>query len=124
MLKRVMPRFFFGSFLSHMPKNAVGECFSLSLVSDLEKVWMSGWCGGECHDFPWIFSCLTVPKKFVGEPFGVSLFSGIENFYAQEGFVTIFSRVFFCLTVPKNAVGESFSHSIISDIEEVWMRGW
>ena len=54
----------------------------------------------------------------------MSLVSGIEKFYAQEGFVTIFSRVFFCLTLPKNAVGESFSHSLISDIEEVWMRGW
>ena len=37
----------------------------------------------------WIF-CLTVPKNFVGEPFSVSLILGIENFYASEGYVTIF----------------------------------
>ena len=36
-----------------------------------------------------IFFCFTVPKNFVGEPFSVSLISGIENFYASEGYVTI-----------------------------------
>ena len=37
-----------------VPKNAVGEPFSLSLVSGIEKVWMRGWGGGakECQDFP------------------------------------------------------------------------
>ena len=39
--------------------------------------------------------CLTVPKNFVGEPFSVSLISGIEKFYASEGYVTIFRRKFF-----------------------------
>ena len=29
------------------------------------------------------------------EPFSVSLISGIENFYASEGYVTIFRRKFF-----------------------------
>ena len=29
-----------------MPKNAVGEPFSLSLISDIEKIWMRGWWGG------------------------------------------------------------------------------
>ena len=41
------------------------------------------------------FFCLTVPKKFVGEPYRVSLISGIEKFYASEGYVTIFRRNFF-----------------------------
>ena len=27
------------------PKNAVGEPFSLSLISGIEKVWMRGWVG-------------------------------------------------------------------------------
>ena len=36
------------------------------------------------------FFCLTVPKKFVGQPFSVSLISGMETFYASEGYVTIF----------------------------------
>ena len=34
-------------------------------------------------------------EKFVGEPFRVSLISGIEKFYALEGYVTIFHRNFF-----------------------------
>ena len=29
-----------------VPKNAVGEPFSLSLFSGIEKVWMRGWGGG------------------------------------------------------------------------------
>ena len=32
---------------------------------------------------------------FVGESFSVSLISGIENFYAQKGYITIFCRKFF-----------------------------
>ena len=48
-----------------------------------------------------------------------SLVSGIENFYASEGYVTILCR-FFCLTVPKNFVGESFSVSLISGIEKCY----
>ena len=54
-----------------MPKNAVGEPFSLSLLSGIEKVWTRGWGGGggECQDFPSKFFFLTVPKFFVEEPF-------------------------------------------------------
>ena len=45
-----------------------------------------------------------------GESFSVSLISGIEKFYASEGYVTIFDFLskFFSLTVPKNLVGEPF----------------
>ena len=49
-----------------------------------------------------------MPKNFVGEPFSVSLVSGIEKFYASEGYVTIFCRKFFCLTVLKKFVEEPF----------------
>ena len=75
--------------------------------------------------------CLTLPKNFVQEPSSVSLLSGIENFYALEGYVTIFCRIFlsdsaerlrrrgggeyqhfpsktFYLTVPKVFVEEPF----------------
>ena len=38
--------------------------------------------------------CLTVSKNFVGQPFSDSLFSGIEKFYASEGYVTVFCRHF------------------------------
>ena len=77
-----------------MPKIFVGEPFSVSLISGIEKVWMRGWMGGECQDFPSKSSYLTVPKNFVGQPFRVSLISGIEKFYASEGYVTIFVEVF------------------------------
>ena len=50
--------------------------------------------GGECQEFPSKISCLTVPKNFAGQPFRVSLISGIEKFYASEGYVTIFCRTF------------------------------
>ena len=50
---------------------------------------------GEYQDFQSKIFRLTVPKNFVGEPFSVSLISGIEKFYASEGYVTIFGRKFF-----------------------------
>ena len=76
-----------------VPKNAVGEPFSLSLISGMEEVRMRGW-GGWVVGGVKIFR-LTVPKNFVGQPFRVSLISGIEKFYASEGYVTIFCRIFF-----------------------------
>ena len=83
-----------------VPKNAVGEPFSVSLISGIEKVWMKEWgegggITGECPDFPSRNSYLTVPKSFVRQPFRVSLISGIEKFYASKGYVTIFCRNFF-----------------------------
>ena len=43
----------------------------------------------------------------MGESFSVSIFSGIENFFASEGYVTTFNFLskIFCLTVPKTSVG-------------------
>ena len=92
MLQRVMSRFSVELFCLTVPKNAVGELVSLSLVSGIENIRMRGW--GGCQDFPSKISCLTVPKNFVGQPFWVSLFSVIEKFYASEGYVTIFCRTF------------------------------
>ena len=51
--------------------------------------------GVEYQDFPSQVFCVTLPKNFVGEPFSVSLNSGIEKFYAPEGYVSIFCRNFF-----------------------------
>ena len=45
--------------------------------------------------------CLTVPKNAVGEPFRVSQFSGVEKFYASEGYVTIFCRTFLSHSAEK-----------------------
>ena len=39
-------RFLLENFCLTVPKNAVGEPFSLSLVSGIEKVWIKGWGGG------------------------------------------------------------------------------
>ena len=57
--------------------------------------------GGEYQNFLSKIFCLTKPKNFVGEPFSVSLISGIEKFYASEGYVTIFSRNFLSHSAEK-----------------------
>ena len=56
---------------------------------------------GGHQNFPSKTFCLTVPKKFVGEPFSVSLISGIEKFYASEGYVTILCRNFLSRSTEK-----------------------
>ena len=43
MLKGVMSQFLVKFFCLTVLKNAVGESFSHSLVSDIEEVWMRGW---------------------------------------------------------------------------------
>ena len=86
-------------------KNFVGEPFSVSLISSIEKVWMRGWGGAECQIFPSKISCLTVPEIFVGQTFRLSLFSGLEKIYASEGYVTIFSRNFLSHSVEQFQMG-------------------
>ena len=72
-----------------MPKNIVGEPFSVSLISGAQKVWKRG--VGEYQDFPSKIFCLKVPRSIVGEPFSVSLFSGFEKIWIREGGVSRFS---------------------------------
>ena len=100
-----------------MPKISVGESFTVALNSGTEKVWIRG--GGEYHDIPWNFFCFTKPKNFLVESFSDSLVSGIEKFYASEGYVTIFDFLSkdYCFTAPKYFAGESFSVSLLSGIE-------
>ena len=81
-------------FVSQCRKFPLGESFSVSLNSGIEKVWIRGGGGGVSR-FSVEFFCLTVPKISKGEPFSVSLISGIEKFYPSEGNVTIFCRNFF-----------------------------
>ena len=79
--------------------------------------------GGEGYeDFPSKFFCLSAENFRRGESFGVSLISGIEKFYASDGYVTIFDFLskYFCLTEPKNFVGEPFRVSLISGTEKVY----
>ena len=107
-------------FLSHSAEKFVEEPLGLSLISGIEKVWMRGWGGGgvsRFSDFPSKISCLTVPKNFVGQPFRVCLISGIENFYASEGYVTIFCGNFLSHT-PKIFEGEPLSISLSSGIKK------
>ena len=41
------------NFCITVTKKAVGEPFNLSITSDIEKIWMRGWGGGdECPKFP------------------------------------------------------------------------
>ena len=47
------------------------------------------------------FFFLTVVENFFGQPFSVSLISGMEKFYASEGFVTIFCRKFLSHSAAK-----------------------
>ena len=78
-----MPRFsiFCRNFFVSMPKNFVGESFSVSLTSGVEKVWRRG----GYQDFPSKIFCLTVPKISVAESFTVVLISGSEKVCGQEG---------------------------------------
>ena len=50
-----------------VPRNAVGEFFSLSLFQFIEKTWMRGWGWGKYQDFPSKIFRLTVPTNAVGE---------------------------------------------------------
>ena len=71
-----------------VPKISVGESFTVALISGMAKVRMRE---GEYQEFPSKTFCLTVPNNFRnGDPFSVSLISGIETFYAPEGYVTNF----------------------------------
>ena len=66
-----------------------------------------------------------MPKNFIGQPFRVSLNSGIENFYASEGYVTISVEVFY-LTVPKTFVVEPFCAVFQKNSgseKSLWIRG-
>ena len=105
-----------------VPKKFVGESITVPVFLGTGKVWIRK---REYQEFPWKIFCFTLSKNFLGESFSVSLVSGIEKFYASEGYVTIFdflSKVYF-LTVPKVSVGESFTVALISGTEEVWIRG-
>ena len=51
MLQRVMSRFSVELFCLTVPKNAVGELVSLSLVSGIENIRMRGWGGGGVSRF-------------------------------------------------------------------------
>ena len=104
------PNFPSKPFCLTVPKHFVEEpfCAVLENFSGGEKVYGKE-RGGAYRNFPSKIFCLKVPKHFVGETLSLSLVSGIEKFFASEGYVTIFRRNFFCLTVPKHFVEEPIS---------------
>ena len=61
-----------------VPKNFVGEPFSVSLISGIEKFYTRG----VYHDFLSKICCLTVLKNFVENPSWFQKNSGIETFRA------------------------------------------
>ena len=65
-----------------MPKNFVGESFSVALISGIEKDLIGR---GEYQDFPSRIFCLTVLSFSVGESFTVALISGIEKVWIGRG---------------------------------------
>ena len=90
-----------------VPRDSVGESFTVALISGIEKFWIRE--GGSIKIFSQKFFCLTVPKNFVGQSFTVAIISGIGKIWMRGGGeYQDFPRKFFCLTVPKNLVGEPF----------------
>ena len=72
-----------------MPKISVGEAFSVAIFLGVEKVGYEG-RGGASRFSVEIFLSHTAGNLCTGESFSVWLISGIEKFYASEGYVTIF----------------------------------
>ena len=103
-----------------VPKNFVGEFFTVAIFLGIEKVCIRG--EGEYHNFPSKIFCLTVPKISVGNSFTVAKISGIEKVWIRErGEYQEFWSKIFCLKVPKSFIGEPFSVSLISGTEKVWI---
>ena len=84
-----------------MPKNFVGEPFSVSLISGTEKVWIRGGRG---------VSRFSVENFRRGILYCCNNFGYRKSFDKGGGSITIFRRSF-CLTVPKYFIGEHFGVS-------------
>ena len=95
MLQRVKSRFCIESFLSHSAGKVRREpfCDVFQKNAGCEKFLDKK--GGSIKILRRTFFCLTVPKNVIGEHFIGSLNSGIEIFYASEGYVTIFRGKFY-----------------------------
>ena len=105
------------NFCLTVPKIFVGEPFSVSLISGIEKVYSS-------ENYVTIF----LPEFFVSQHRNISQknpsvlcfrkFLVAKKFMDKsEGEVSRFPSKIFCLTLPKTFVGEPFSVSLISGIE-------
>ena len=79
--KEGVSRLFVQTFCLTVPKNFVGERFSVSENLEYRKILRIRW--GGCHVSPPKTLCLTVPKKIVGESFSEVFhkISGSQNVY-------------------------------------------
>ena len=100
----------FKIFCLTVPKIFVGEHFGVSENFGLRKILCIREGEGVLRFCVEIFLSHSAENFRRGESFSVSLISGIEKFYASEGYVTIFDFLskFFCLTMPKDFLGEPF----------------
>ncbi len=108
-----------------VPNNFVGEPFSISLISGIEKFSTSeGYV--TIFDFLSKVYCLTVPKKIAGDFFSAVFqkISGSEKIMDKRGgeYQDIPWKIF-CFTVPIIFVGESFTFAVFSGTGKVWIRG-
>ena len=83
-----------------VPKNFVGEPFSVSLVSVIEKIYASeGYVTIICRIF-----FVSVPKNFVGIPGIPSMFGVSKSFMHTRGYHNFPSK-FFCHSAEKHRKG-------------------
>ena len=74
-----------------MPKNFVGESFTVAIISGTEKVWIRD-RGGSIKIFRRKFFVSQSRKNSYGEPYSVSLIAGTEKVWIREkGGVSRFS---------------------------------
>ena len=102
-----------------MPKNSVGESFTITLISGTEKNWRGG---GEYQDFPSKIFCLTVPKISVWEILYCCINFGYRKSLDGRGGVSRFSVENFLSYSAENLPTESFTVALFSGTEKVWIR--
>ena len=88
-----------------MPKNSVGESFTITLISGTEKS-LDRRGRGVSRFSVEIFLSHSAEKFPYGKSFTVALISGIEKVWMGEGEYQDFPSKNFCLTVPKISVWE------------------
>ena len=89
-------KIFFRNFSSHSAEDVCRETLYCFTTFGCRKSFDERG-GGNYQDYLSKNFFLTVPKKFVREHIRVSLISGMENFFASAGYVSIFDffRTFF-----------------------------
>ena len=97
---------FLSIFLSPVPKILVGEpfCAVFHRISGSKNFWISS-AGGVSRFSVENFLSRSAENFRRGESFSVSLISGIEKFYASEGYVTIF---------------DFLSNFFVSQCQQIW----